>query len=242
MHEAQLHEDNCFITLTYDDQHLPHTGTLIPRDLQLFMKRLRKAFPHKIRYYSCGEYGESSARPHYHACLFGHSFNDTLTYSNNRGIPLGISPTLSKLWPYGFSTVGAVTFESAAYVARYCTKKVTGKKADDHYWSTDPETGEMHPIAPEFARMSNRPGVGAGWYELYRDDVYPSDTVIVKGREQRPPRYYDTLFERTNPEELDEIKRKRLVAALTHKDNQTPERLAVRETVTRARIYKRDAI
>ncbi len=77
MHEAQLHENNCFITLTYDNTHLPSDGSLHYKDFQLFIKRLRKKFGNtRIRYYMAGEYGENFGRPHFHACIFGHDFHD----------------------------------------------------------------------------------------------------------------------------------------------------------------------
>uniref|UniRef100_UPI0040482461 rolling circle replication-associated protein n=1 Tax=Shewanella sp. TaxID=50422 RepID=UPI0040482461 len=130
VHEAQLHQDNCFITLTYNDDYLPENGTLVKRDFQLFMKRLRKKYPHAVRYYQCGEYGSKTHRPHYHACLFGHDFKDkTLWQKGSDGTPLYISSSLQDLWSsdghsIGFSTIGTVTFQSAAYVARYIMKKI----------------------------------------------------------------------------------------------------------------------
>lgn len=129
VHEASLHEENAFITLTYDDDHLPVGGTLKKDDWQRFAKRLRKYFKgRKIKYFHCGEYGERTKRPHYHALLFGVDFSDKVAFKKSAdGSTIYTSETLSRLWPAGFCTTGAVTFESAAYCARYVMKKITGK-------------------------------------------------------------------------------------------------------------------
>ena len=237
MHEASLHEDNCFITLTYDDDHLPHGGTLVKHHWQDFMKRLRHEFPaRQIKFYMCGEYGDESDRPHYHACLFNCSFDDRLFYSSRNGNDLYISPRLSKVWGKGFCSVGELTFESAAYTARYVLKKVTGERAADHYKSVCPVTGEIYDLEPEFNLMSrggrNGHGIAKGWIERWRDDVYPDDTVIVNGREARPPRYYDSQIEET---ELALIKSRRRRAAALYAEHQTPDRLETREKVAKAR-------
>ena len=139
MHEAQMHENNCFITLTINPEELEkrkNKWSLDHREFQLFMKRLRKKYG-EVRFYMCGEYGEENKRPHYHACLFGVEFEDKELHRVRRGIPLYKSETLNKLWKLGFCTIGDVTFESAAYVARYIMKKVTGEKAEEHYRCPD---------------------------------------------------------------------------------------------------------
>ena len=127
VHEASLHERNCFLTLTFDDAHLPVSGSVSVRDVQLFLKRLRKALSYqniKIRFFACGEYGDKNLRPHYHLILFNYDFSDDrqLLRQTPYG-PLYISDFLFRLWPYGFHTIGNVTFKSCAYVARYVTKK-----------------------------------------------------------------------------------------------------------------------
>lgn len=134
VHEASLHERNCFITLTYSDLHLPDDRGLHYDHFQLFMKRLRKKYGDGIRFYMCGEYGDKLGRPHFHACLFNHDFDDKkLWQTTPSGSRLFRSSDLESLWPYGFSSIGDVTFESAAYVARYIMKKVGGDAADEHY-------------------------------------------------------------------------------------------------------------
>ena len=173
VHEAQLYDDNCFITLTYDDEHLPKDGSLDKSHFQKFMKRLRKRFSdRKIRYYHCGEYGDQLDRPHYHACLFNFDFMDKELLKERDGNFLFVSQTLHELWPYGFSTVGELTFQSAAYCARYVLKKVNGVLSQDHYLRCD-ENGVAYWLQPEYTTMSRRPGIGRDWYEKYKEDVHP---------------------------------------------------------------------
>lgn len=135
-HEATLHEASSFLTLTYRDESLPLDGGLEVRAVQLFLKRLRKKLePARVRFYACGEYGDSNARPHYHILLFGYDFPDkTVWRKSSSGFLLYRSKILEELWPFGHSEIGSVTPATGAYVARYCLKKVTGPPADDHYW------------------------------------------------------------------------------------------------------------
>lgn len=185
IHEASLHSQNCFITLTYDDSHLT-TSSLVPRDFVLFMKRLRKMYGNGIRFFHCGEYGSLNQRPHHHAILFNFDFPDRELWSVKRGFRLDRSASLEDLWPYGFSTIGSVTFESAAYVARYIMKKVTGDLAVEHYQGR----------VPEYVTMSRRPGIAYDWIRKFRDDVYPNDYVVIRGGiKSRPPRYYDSVYD-----------------------------------------------
>lgn len=235
IHEAQLHESNSFITLTYAPEHIPEDHGLRKRDFQLFMKRLRKSFPQKIRYYMCGEYGEKLGRPHYHAILFNIDFKDKYLCKTQRGNKIYRSPKLEELWPLGSSEIGSVTEKSAAYVARYVMKKVNGDMAKDHYEKTDPETGEIYKVIPEYNQMSLRPGLGHDWYKKYKTDVYPKDEIILSsGKRATPPKYYDKLLERTDPEIYWIIKDTRQAVAQASTDN-TPERLAAREKCALAR-------
>lgn len=268
MHEASLHENNCFITLTFSPEYLSKRSnewSLDVRDFQLFMKRLREKFVPKnpypsdhpeyevfrarygIRFYHCGEYGEMCSncalsvfnctcginvspvlgRPHYHACLFNFDFPDKTLWRVVNGQPLYISKILQELWPFGFSTIGTVTFESAAYVARYILKKINGDLAEQHYYRFD--TGEV--LKPEYTTMSRNPGIASAWLDKYIDDVYPHDFVIVNGKKCRPPRYYDGRLKTERPFTFDDVKFEREKNALLHVDNCTPERLNVREAV-----------
>ena len=240
-HESTLYEDNCFITLTYDDKHLPADQSVNVRDFQLFMKRLRKRYGKAIRFFHCGEYGENFARPHYHACIFNHDFYDKKEWKQQCENTLYTSGELCELWPNGFSSLGAVTFESAAYVARYITKKVTGPRAAEHYKLLIVDKyGEIsaHERKPEYTTMSRRPGIGKGWFDKWRTDVYPSDNIIMNGRTMKPPKYYDDQHEITYPSDHAKIRSKRIVKAKKHADNNTPDRLKVREIVQHARLQQ----
>ena len=245
VHESQLHEASAFVTLTYDDEFLPLNGSLQrpPVDFQKFMKRVRKWWePRRVRFFHCGEYGKSFGRPHYHALLFGCAFDDQVLFSHSvSGEPLYCSAQLSALWGAGFCTVGAVTFESAAYVARYVVKKVTGAAAARHYERVDSETGEVLKLEPEYTTMSLKPGIGAGWFEKYKSEVYPSDEVVMRGRVMRPPRFYDVLLGREDKVALELVKSERVHSSWEHLADQSPARLLVRETVKEAqsRFLKR---
>jgi len=240
MHEAQMHEQNSFITLTYDNAHLPSDRSLHYRDFQLFIKRLRKRFTgRRIRFYMAGEYGEKLGRPHWHACIFGLSFDDKKLWRRSpSGANLYRSQDLELLWPFGHSSIGDVTFESAAYVARYIMKKVTGKNAEEHYTEIDPESGEITKRKPEFTKMSLKPGIGYEWYKKYTSDVYPHDYVVVRGKKVKPPKYYDKNYKIENPFEFDELLYFREKSAKLNYEDNTPERLLVKEQVTQAKLQK----
>lgn len=242
-HEASLYDKNCFITLTYNDQHLPADRSLDVREFQLFMKRLRKKFGPNIRFYHCGEYGEKLRRPHYHACLFNFDFPDKVLWKESNGNNLYVSEALSELWPFGFSTIGDVTFESAAYVARYIMKKINGDLAKDHYEWVDVD-GVIHSLKPEYTTMSRRPGIGKGWFDQFHSDVYPSDFVVVNGRKMNPPKFYDRQFELFDPITMEDVKFSREGKALLHIDNNSKERLNIRERVQVSRLQRlvRDAV
>lgn len=239
LHEASLHERNSFITLTYDDDHLPTDGSLVKHHFQDFMKRLRRRNSHHdefgnfwrlpIRFFHCGEYGDDFDRPHYHALLFGFDFPDRKLWRNRYGVPTFTSEYLESVWKYGFSTVGDVTYESAAYVARYCVKKMTGDKAFWHYISND---GVM--LQPEYTLMSRRPGIGSAWYGEFGSDVFPSDEVVVAGKVRKPPRYYQKKYQLADPEGYEKLLAKRMEFFGAHEADCSPERLAVREEVAKA--------
>lgn len=240
MHEAQLYEENCFITLTYDDDHLPVNNSLWYPDFQKFMKRLRKRW--NVRFFCCGEYGEDDWRPHFHSALFGYAFrSDRVRWKKTGGgFYIYRSPELEALWPYGFSSVGDLSFESAAYIARYVTKKVTGNKAESHYRRVDVETGEVYWLEPEFVHMSLKPGIGSEWFDKFGAEVFPLDRVVARGVPSKPPKYYDVLHGRVDPSGLEVVKQERILRAIERGDN-SEERLLVKEQVTtaRAKFYKR---
>ena len=237
VHEASCHDRNCFLTLTYSPEHLPADGSLRKEDFQKFMKRLRKRFPKdRIRYYHCGEYGDENARPHYHACLFGFDPVDKQVFYPGRDNPLYVSPTLEKLWPFGFHTIGEVTFQSAAYCARYILKKVNGINAHEHYRRVDPDTGETWSVQPEYTTMSRRPGIGMEWFEKYKTDVYPSDEVPVPGHGVVPkaPRYYDEQLKKIDEILFDAVKEKRREFRERNAEEFTSERLQQKYLVKKA--------
>lgn len=178
-HESTMHKQNSFLTLTYDDNNCPQN--INKRDLQLFFKRLRKS-EGKLRYFACGEYGERTRRPHYHAVIFGHDFKGGAYAINEK---LYGNPKLTQIWGLGQVSIGDVTPESCAYVAGYSVKKIT-----------DPET---------FNLMSRRPGIGAGWINRYWDDIARTGKCIIQGREYVIPKKYLETYDA----EFAQIKEKR---------------------------------
>lgn len=236
VHEAQMHDANSFITLTYSDDHLPDDYSVSVRETQLFTKKLRKRMG-RFRYFQCGEYGAELRRPHYHMLLFGMEFPDLSLYRQNaQGDCIYTSKLLEEIWGKGFCTVGQVTFQSAAYTARYVMKKRTGEAAQHHYQWVHPCTGEIVEQTPEFVTMSRRPGIGKAWLDRFRSDVYPGDFVVLNGKKVRPPKWYDTVLERDDPKLYRELKIRRKLAGLKHADNNTRARLRVRETVQLAKL------
>lgn len=224
-----MHERNCFLTLTYSPENLPAFGSLDYSHFQRFMKRLRKRAGVPIRFYMCGEYGDNLNRPHYHACIFGFDFPDKRYFSRSGDNRLYSSEFLADLWPYGFSSIGDVTFESAAYVARYLMKKITGPAADQHYSVVDTSTGELFSRTPEFTRMSLKPGIGATWYDTFQSDVFPHDRVIIRGKAVKPPAYYFKRYANFDPLSAECLKYERYLDSLDHLSDNTTERLRARE-------------
>lgn len=230
MHEASLYEQNCFITLTYDTEHIPTSGSLNYRDFQLFMKRMRKHFaPANIRFFMCGEYGSTRKRPHFHACLFNVSFTDLVPVGKSTGSNyIYQSALLDRLWSLGFASVGELTHQSAAYVARYVFKKQGS--AD----MVDTDTGEI--FVPEFCHMSLKPGIGYEWFKKFQSDVFPHDHVIVNSKPSRPPKYYDRKFAELDPIAFEAIQHEREIRGIKNRPDNTDARLKVRETVALARL------
>lgn len=199
-----------------------------------------------IRFFMCGEYGEQChhctqnkfackckkfeptlGRPHYHACLFNFNFTDRTLYKNANGVSLYRSEILESLWPYGFATIGDVTFESAAYVARYVVKKINGDIAENHYLKTDSLTGETHPIKPEYTTMSRRPGIGKYFYDQFKGD-FDKDYITLRGIKMKPAKYYDNQLRIESEAQYENMKKLRKQKIKEHADDCTPERLAVR--------------
>lgn len=239
--ESKLHALSSFVTLTYSDEHLPDGCTLDKRHVQLFMKRLRRRIsPVRVSYFAVGEYGELGLRPHYHAILFGWYPPDA-PVKDGRAVG---SRFLEEVWQLGHVSVGTVTEASAGYCAQYAVKKVrcgldSSAYMDKHYRRVDSETGCTWLVEPEFAVMSRNPAIGRRFYEKFAADFFPSDFALLRGKKVRVPRYYDKLFKASDPVAQDKVAFARLQRARTHKDDQTPERLAVRGKVLNAKLANR---
>ncbi len=250
VHESQMHEDNCFVTLTYNDKHLPKDQSLNVKHFQKFMKRIRKNNNKKIRFLHSGEYGHTCPRhekincpkcgplqrPHYHALLFGLDFDDKTEWKIRNRHQTYLSQTLLKTWGKGNIEIGNLTFESAAYVARYTTKKITGDNAHAHYEKIDTETGEIYNVVPEYITMSRRPGIGKPWYDKYKTDLFPRDECVIAGRIMKPPRYYAKIYQEQEPEQYEQMKINRRKFFEQHKKDATWQRLQDRENCKKAQL------
>lgn len=207
MLEASNYSDNCFLTLTYSNENLPPEiieessgliyNPLVKRDLQLFIKRLRKKYNYKkIRFFAVGEFGSVSNRPHYHVILFNHKFEDLkpLFFNNQTREWCYTSESLSSLWKKGLSSIGTLTKASAGYVARYSVKNQFFDKK-------------------EFLLMSRNPGIGKDFFEKFKRDIYLTDKIYYnfsnKKKMTKPFRYFDKLLENQNLELFNEIKENR---------------------------------
>lgn len=234
-----------FVTLTYAPEKLPLNGTLNPRDPTLFFKRLRRAVePERVSYYLCGEYGETTERPHYHAVLYGPEFLDRTVLTVRSGAPVFQSPSLEAAWGLGLCELTGLTFGAARYVAGYVRKKVRQRDSPDHYLRVDPSTGELVDLQKEYGRMSRRPALGRRWIERYWQDVYPRDFVVMEGKELKPPRYYDKWMDEDHVREpcpggcrvhqsiMAEVREQRIKDAVEIGD----DKLIMKEKVHRAKV------
>jgi len=236
LHEASLHDNNMFITLTYDDEHLPIDESINVKHFQLFMKKYRKKIsPNKIRFFHCGEYGTENRRPHYHAIIFNHIFED-ITPCNQEGMYQ--SENLSQIWENGFTSIGNVTLESATYVAKYILKKITGIPAQEHY-SHITRYGEEVSLTPEYTTMSRRPGIASEWYEQFQGDIFPDNYITIKGRKIPTPKYYLNKLKLTDEITYEQVRQSQIKHAKTQSKNRTPARLRVREICATAKLTKR---
>lgn len=192
VNEASLYNNNCFLTLTYNDVNLPTDNNVHKRDLQLFVKRLRKHLPTtKIRYFGCGEYGGKFGRPHYHIIIFNWYPSDSYF---DKSCDKMRSPTLEKLWPFGFTSVGDVNFNSARYVASYIVKQHRGKQKSYY---------KDNGINPEFVIMSN--GLGKVFCLKNELQIKGLGFVPFNGQKVKTPRYYENLIYTTD---IDKERRK----------------------------------
>lgn len=227
MLEASYHRTSSFLTLTYSDLNLPFNeyidsdgvinqkSTLVKDDLQRFWKRLRKNLDSKdlpkIRYFGCGEYGSRTARPHYHAIVFGLDVPDKKEFrKSGSGFMVYTSDWLNSIWKKGLVFVGSVTYESCQYVAKYVVKKLTGDNADVY---------ERYNFEPEFNVFSNRPGIGRDWFDDHAFSIYDRDELILKdGKTVPPPRYFDKCMDDLDEELMCGVKDRRADVAKALKD------------------------
>lgn len=227
--ESQFHDDAYFITLTYNDAHLPtnhridedtgeliEVATLVKSDLQKFLKRLRKHYPDcNLRFYAAGEYGDLHCRPHYHVIVFGLHLTDLQFQYAKDGHAFYSSKALENVWseydfksgvyhPLGLINITDVSWQTCAYVARYVMKKRKGK--DAAYY-------ELHCLTPEFVTMSLKPGIGADYYDKCKHKIYDFDSITIPAGEKvllaKPPRYFDKLYDIEYPEEMAAIRNTR---------------------------------
>lgn len=201
MLELQYHDSSYFVTLTYNDDNLPfvtyidedgyykYHSTLVKKDLQDFMKRLRKNYKYDnhLKYYACGEYGDNTHRSHYHIIIFGLRLDDLQYYKkSDLGFNYYTSEFLNKVWKKGFVVVTDVSWETCAYTARYIMKKQLGKDS----WIYD-DLG----IEPEFTTMSLKPAIGYQYFLDHKDEIYDLDKIYIKtesgGKQFKPPKYFD---------------------------------------------------
>lgn len=223
--EARQWKDNCVITLTYNNEHLPkgkkidpNTGeileenvTLCKEDVQKFFKRLRKTYSKKynqnnIRFFMCGEYGDKRGRPHYHVILFNCYIPDQEFFKfNNNGFKIYNSKEIEKIWGLGDVKINELSYEMCAYIARYVLKKQKDKGSKEWY--------ECNGQVPEFTNMSRRPGIAYKYFEKNKEKIYETEEIWLQTKKTlkayKPGRYFDTKFEQENEEEFKKIKAKR---------------------------------
>lgn len=239
VHEALLWEENMFITCTYNDENLPESRSLQhTKDFVPFMKRLRRYVGYNynklIGFFMCGEYGEELGRPHYHAIIFNHWMKDA---KPKRGSNLFLSDKLDQLWQKGYTSIGEVNSVTAAYVAKYTTKRITGDKSAQHYTYTDPNSGKNYRRCMEYSKQSTNPAIGKRHLEINKERLLAFDTVIAQEKEQKPPIYYHKLIERSDPERAEELRRERRreMERLKKDPEYQTERLRTKERVAKAR-------
>lgn len=249
LHEASRHDENSFLTLTYSDEHLPDPPSLDGRQMQLFIKRLRKAlWPVRIRFFLCGEYGGQTRRPHYHAIIFGYAFRkDRYPWQVIRDNLYYRSALLEEVWPWGHALISDVTTKSAGYVARYSVKKANDFTANGQnpYMRVNAQTGEVYNVAPEFLRMSRRPGIGFDWIDEFASDAYPSGFLVVDGKKTPIPKAYtrrvkekyDQYSDAVNAG-VDAVAQDRHLHAMEQQDDNTPERRATKDELLRLRTER----
>jgi len=245
VHEGDMCPPSWMVTLTYAPEKLPTNGSLVPRDLQLFLKRARSDWGARFSYYAAGEYGDQTERPHYHLALFGLPLLDRDFHTTRNQAPVYRSDQLEGWWKNGLCEFTGLTYAAARYVAAYVRKKVRQRDNPEHYTRVDPATGELVELEREFGRMSRRPAIGKQWIERYWRDVYPRDYVVMDGVQMKPPRYYDKWMSEGHPHDspcggscaehvqlFEDVKEKRLLESVELGERE----LGAKEQVHMARV------
>jgi len=232
VHEAQTHENNVFITLTYSNENLPLTPDGLPTlkhdDFQNFMKRLRKKRAYeRMGFFMAGEYGDQLQRPHYHAILFGIDFKDKKQVQLRNDIPVYHSQELEETWGLGHHEIGSVNYQSAAYVGRYVVKKLTGEQSALYDGRT-----------PDYGKASKKYAIGKNWLEKFWPDVFNYSELIVDGSPHKIPRYYIKWLEKHHPLAWQKHKGRDLSLFDTKKyiDENSPQRLKAKKIVKKTKL------
>lgn len=223
VHEASLHDENSVVTLTYAPEHLPRDGGLNPPDAVKFIKDLRAwedyhagkegKPPRRFITWGCAEYGEKGGRPHYHIILFGYDFRDKEPYGHEPGYYT--SDILTQIWGKGQTQIMDLTFESAAYVARYITKKLNISVATPQAKAKiiKEKYGDK---LPEQTVCLTQKGLGKEWYNEWKKEIYNGDIVYRSTKDGKripmtPPKYYDRRYEIEHNEQYERIKNARKI-------------------------------
>lgn len=183
--ESMCYEQNCVLTLTYNDENLPQDGSLDVRDFQLFMKSLRKHIaPIKVRYFGCGEYGSKGMRPHFHVILFGYCPDDLIFMYKDKGNEYCQSPLISRIWNRGYILVcPSIDSRTVPYVSKYL------QKFNEDSFIRHTFDGKEYKLRPPFVLCSRRPGIGANALDSAFMD-FDNDKLYVNGKSIRIPRFY----------------------------------------------------
>jgi len=236
--EAKMHKTNIFLTLTYDNEHLPPDHSLTHAHWQQFAKNLRKRLG-PFRFFMVGEYGDRTSRPHYHAIMFGVDPPDAVRVNSVRSKhQLYNSAPITSAWGKGKADFGYFTPAAAKYVCDYTIKKLNGDRAIEAYRYLDPSTGEVFDRSPEYARMSLRPGIGRPFLEKYAPEILANNAVYEGSRPNKIPAFFDKHLETLSPDEFAESKLKRYNEAQKRLSDNTRARLEVREEIA-IRKYQR---
>lgn len=234
-HEAKLHVEKCFVTPTYAPEHYPVDGCLSVEEVQKAIDRLRKYVKRErgvsLRYAWRSEYGPRTGRAHHHCVLFGWRPDDLKAWKKSKkGHQLYRSEVFERLWGKGCCEIGELEAGSANYVGGYVGDKVV-KQRGERYGIIDPITGEFFERTPEFFLMSRKPPIGWRWVEKYASDFWPRGTVVVDGVERAIPRAYLKRFAAADPDGAELLKLRKLQESRKRFEDNTPERLRVKEAV-----------